>query len=738
MKPDGDLAIELRKLDDYHIRSRKDARAICAALGKLSTQSWDGERFSSPLHALVSLFQDVEDRDAPAFDVLYEEGLPQLIRIFDATIQPGNEKEVDDLLLVLKVLAMYGSREGAEKVVEAARRPLKPDGYMWHVIMCAFCEGHPHRDYVFEALSDPLPPDFIAVALLDSANTAAFEGAVERHPFDSLEGWNNLEIWLKDCDPEHFSYAHSATAALPFVSNPARDQLLALAMDHVDAGVQMEGAWAAGRLGREGGLQILSRFCLDVNHSDVAQRYLAELDRRDLIPAEATEPSFQAMAEFARWLAHPNELGQPPDELEVVDHRRLAWPPDRELKPFWLIRYRLRDQTGLEEDDVNCGLVGSVTWCFFLHKMHVRPPEDAYAIHCCWEMEHVSLIDEAEVTDASEYAAMLEQWQGACLQSPTITRVAELSPKLTNRARLVALASAKIDGVEGWVVLDGSRSTWYPKDEQPDKTHESNVLKIHVGRQLLGFDDQPDRKKYFVADRPRREPQQIITAYENLMIEAATSTLKRQKELLGSWSPLLRHFDAYVDALVEVNGAGKPETVIEVYERFLGLAAKADDAIRDDVYDSHCVLGEAFDTYVEAIVSCRRSAEVVDLIEFFAPHWDHNLGYGRLGRAAFKADRRDVAERFFLKLQDGLDAYYRFEEMSRLAEIWHDRGDVERARELLVDCMRKLVDEIQESEYNSDRRMFADEFQVHRSTYLRLSPDGENELAKLGVPSDPL
>ena len=29
--------------------------------------------------------------------------------------------------------------------------------------------------------------------------------------------------WLADPDPEHFSYAHSATAALPFIENPHRD-----------------------------------------------------------------------------------------------------------------------------------------------------------------------------------------------------------------------------------------------------------------------------------------------------------------------------------------------------------------------------------------------------------------------------------------------------------------------------------------------------------------------------------
>jgi hypothetical protein len=35
---------------------------------------------TSRLFALAGLFQDVEGREAPAFDVLYREGLPELTR----------------------------------------------------------------------------------------------------------------------------------------------------------------------------------------------------------------------------------------------------------------------------------------------------------------------------------------------------------------------------------------------------------------------------------------------------------------------------------------------------------------------------------------------------------------------------------------------------------------------------------------------------------------------------------
>jgi len=737
LKPDGDLVEELQSLDDYLIQSKKDAQAICQALTTLPEKGTSRrQHFTTPLHELTGLFQDVDGRQCPAFEVLYEEGLPELIRIFDATVEDATEETVDDLLYLLKILAMYGSFEGAQKIVEAAQMPLKPDAYMWHVILSTFSEDHPQRDFVLKALSDPLPTGFLAIGLLDSANHAAINGAFEEHPFDSPAGTSMLRDWLQETDPEKFSYAHSATAALPFVSNPARDQLLALAMDHVDPGVQMEAAWAAGKLGRETGLKVLAQYCLDVNHSDTAQRYLEELERTDLIPPEAQEPSFQAKAEFASWLSHPNELGQAPDMLEIVDHRELAWPPEGEPRPMWLIRYLLRDETGLGEDDVDCGLVGSLTWCFFLYKMNQRPPEDVYAIHSAWEMEHAELIDENEVTDPHEYASMLSQWTGDPLESANITQVAEISPKLKIPARFVALASGTIHGEEGWVVLDGPRSTWYPLAQQPSDTHESAILKIHIGRQLLGFDQPPDRMKYLLDETPSRTPHETIAAYEKLLNQATDASFIHQKKLLGNHSLLAQHFDRYIELLSASNHRDRNDAIIQTYERLLEAARRADSEVQEEAFDSFGILGAGFDAYSEALIAIGREQEVLGLVETFQPHWKHNLGYGHLGRAAFLAGQFDLAEPFFLEIRDGMDSSHRSETMSMLAEIWHDRGDTQAARDLLIECLKQTVKDFQESEYLSDRKMFAQCYQDHRATFLKLFPQDEPQLADQNLPEE--
>src|SRR5262245_23143292 len=94
-------------------------------------------------------------------------------------------------------------------------------------------------------------------------------------------------------------------------------------------------------------------------------------------------------------LACPSQRARgAPDELKIIDRRELAWPPSGERKPFWLIQYLARrdpPDTPLYDDDVGIGLVGSMTWCFFAYNLDERPPQDAYAIHCYWEMQHAKL-----------------------------------------------------------------------------------------------------------------------------------------------------------------------------------------------------------------------------------------------------------------------------------------------------------------------------------------------------------
>lgn len=675
----GDLTEELAELGEIKLKTESDAEAVCWGLQQLTRET---PELPVLAHSFTSLFQNVTEPECEAIQTLLERGIPELIRVYDL-LEECDAGERNARLFILKVLALYGTTEGVLKVLDVARQPFAPDNYMWSVIFGVFQPGHPQNELFYRSLRDPLPDGFMAVSLLDAANAVLIAGESLEHPFDTPEGVGRLKSYLTNADESEYSYAHSATAAVPFLSHPDRDTLLELAIDHPEAGVRMEACWAAARLGREAGLQRLIEYCLDFKTAESAKQYLTELGREDAIPPLATEPGFTAMSRFAQWCAHPSELGRMPDEVTIVDERELAWPPAGERKSFWLIKYKVLDRTGLEEDEEECGLVGSVTFCFFTTRLAQRPPEDAYAVHAYWEMECDGLIEETDVQDETEdYSSLLAQWTGTPLRGARMLLVTELSPELHYPQRLVGLASATLAGEPGWVVLDGLRSQWYPASEQPVHAYHSTILKIHVGRHLLGFKGKPDRKKYLAPKQPLRSPEQIICAYEKLLEAALAAAPAKRGEAFGTTGKLADHFDRYIQSLVKTGQKGKVRNV----------------------------LGR------------------------FAPHWDHPWGHEKLGAAAFSAGQDDLADQFWTKFKTECENWERSLEMAGLARIWHRSGRTDQARELLLNSLARLL-ESSKSATGADIGFFEEKFQHHRSAFLRLFPEEEALLARRGIPA---
>lgn len=369
------------------IRTTGDAAAVARFARKRHEALLDLERGHPwPLLSVVAaLFRDVETREA--FEVLRDDGLPALREAFDGLLgREWGERAADGLLSVVQVLALYRQEEDVARVARAVRDPSLVESEIWSGIFHAFDEGHPLRRVVLEALREPLPEGFACVAYLDFANELAREGSIP-HPFDTPGGTWRLEGYLTDSDPERLSHAHSAAAALPFVSEPARGRLLRLGFDHPSQRVQLQAGWALAKVGKRAGVDFLARFCLDQRYSALAVEYLKELGELNAIPARAMNPDFAAVAEMCRWLAHPMEFGRPPDEAEVYDTRTLLWPPANESRRLHLVKFRYRGAKLDGGDEVGVGLVGSVTFALFGETTTEMPPEDVYALHCCWELE---------------------------------------------------------------------------------------------------------------------------------------------------------------------------------------------------------------------------------------------------------------------------------------------------------------------------------------------------------------
>jgi hypothetical protein len=332
---------------------------------------------------------------------------------------------------------------------------------------------------------------------------------------------------------------------------------------------------------------------------------------------------------------------------------------------------------------------------------------------------------------------MFQQCELDGLDSARIISVVEVSPELQYRQQLVALAKATRHGQAGWIVLDGPRSRWYAESDMPADSWDKLVLMVHVGRVLLDFTDEPDRRSFLQSTLPPRPPEQIIESYEKLLAKARTDAAQAKK-LLGGHSVLGSAFPDYVAALSGLRSQSHATCTCSAYEALLAAAGQAPQSLQGELLDSFSPLGEAFDAYIDALVELNRQADVPALLARFRPHWDHNLGYGKLGSAAFRSGHDHIAESFIVKLRHSMNDWCRSEEIGFLAGIWKKQGRTDEAHELMIDALKGLRDQSRTAT-GSDRQLFEDWFQARRSTYLRLFPErGDDELRRHGIASSTL
>jgi hypothetical protein len=374
----GELSKHLEGLGEIEIKTVAEAKAIVEA-----AQSFlEGEPDSTNMYSVFNLFTANTKEKAAA--VLRDEGIPVLVQVFDVLANAektteGEHPYEDNLLHLLYIFALYEHPVGLDKIVETSKAGFASESYRWSTVFNQFAAEKVNTVPMMQALAQPLPVGFTRVAFLDMANRLAFSGAVDTHPFDTDEGKAALQEYLQG---ETNSYAHSATAALPFIKGA--EALLKLADKHADVWVRLESAWARAKLGQYAGAKLLAKATLDVHQSVRAIRYMQELKLDDHIPNDAHNLDFSALARMSDWLQHPNEFGRPASVLEVVDSRELYWPPVNETIQLSLVKYIYADE---EPVNVGVGMVGATTFALFGENSPQQSPEDLYALYCAWELE---------------------------------------------------------------------------------------------------------------------------------------------------------------------------------------------------------------------------------------------------------------------------------------------------------------------------------------------------------------
>ncbi len=378
----------------YRLTTAAEAEAVCRALD--SSRLYDADAFGEPvLFRLMTLFQSVPHGRGPAADVFREQGLPRVREIVRAALDHQvRAKRADEAaalhrrkadLFAVKILAMYRHPGDGRFIVEAARSERLCEGYLWEVIFQVLGDEHPEAAVVFESLRDPLPRGSAGAEYLAFANALMLGGKITQHPFESAPGIGRLAAYLRDHDPENYDQAVPAAAAIAFVDPSARPALLAAAQAHPYRLVRWEAAWALAKTGSEAGRQQLIAFARDPRSATRAIGYLEELGLEHLLPPEARDPNFIAMAEMCDWLMHPMEFGRAPDEIALYDTRELDWPPTGDRRRLWLFKFGYEPWDG-EDAEQGIGLVGSVTFALRDTRPDL-PPEDVYGLHCCWELQ---------------------------------------------------------------------------------------------------------------------------------------------------------------------------------------------------------------------------------------------------------------------------------------------------------------------------------------------------------------
>jgi hypothetical protein len=475
---------------------REDVEAIVERLEGIRVEALvESEKIRSDYGTLISFLFPLlpSDENKKIDDDLRERVDKHLQKILRGSLAESKEnyEQIDYVSMSsLSLLFELNRNVAITLMLDGMRSDGMSDSDSWSLILDKFNETDPRYDELLQLCRTELPKGKVAIEIAAAANQRLLEDNDFVHPLDCEAGLKRIEEWLDEKLPEdlkEYGAPLVATVSLAFIKSSKWRELLDMSSRHSDWSVRAEAGWVGGLRGEAGGIKLLVEMAGDVRYSDKAVRYLEELGLQERVPQEVKEPDFAARAEMAGWLGHPNELGRPPDEVTIIDKRKMKWPLEEEAVEVYLLRYVVKDLKESKSES-GVGMVGPMTFCHFGLKMEERSFEDVYGIHVYRELEAYGMVEDVDVNEVpGSLDYLLKSWKGEALSDVKILGACRLSPAIEYPRKLIAFASAKKMGEEGWVVLDGPRSVWYPKAKQPAEVAENAVLMLHVGRQILGL-----------------------------------------------------------------------------------------------------------------------------------------------------------------------------------------------------------------------------------------------------------
>lgn len=480
----GDREVE-DFIDTSEVRTVKEAQGLLDILAEVARApdkpSDDG---------LMVVIRLLEYSRGAAVKFILREGLLLLDRL--AGQLPSQSWAWAQALHAMAYFATKGSRQGLTcwcrhflapdpgreaEIYELAAAPLLVDE--------ATCTRH-----LFPELLRALACPAKRLAVVQVADAAFGYGHLPNHPLrGELEVLAELLMWSGgDNTRTPVAGALVACTALNMIESAEATEVLKKALACQHPGIRLRAASLLAPDGNEQALDVLVQATLVPLTTCEARSCLNELGHNDLIPVQAYDATLNLLGKFARTRDHFTFSGCGPlVSVELAAERKMPWPPHGKTVTARLVRLHLRDADEAPQLEIAGGVGDRGPYC--LRGVDPSSAEDCLAYLCYRNLVADNLIVEDECGEG--YDRLLGQWRKGRLENASVVTVADLSPRLRFGRRLVAIAAARRQGRDGYVILDGGDSIWKPSSKTGNEDPRA-TLGVYIGRRLLDLARAPD------------------------------------------------------------------------------------------------------------------------------------------------------------------------------------------------------------------------------------------------------
>lgn len=263
---------------------------------------------------------------------------------------------------------------------------------------------------LFPSVLDGLSHPSVAAPILDLANYLLRSNRITTHPADARR--DNLVMLLGavvgrlakfEEDPhsmgdsvesiqkvlgEAVALAVSLCDALGLIGWDGAVGKLYQAMELKHRRVQCEAAGALSRLQVEDGRKRLVELAAEPSARLRVIAYAEELGfDGDIDDAYKTNEA-RAEADMALWLSQPANMGVPPTNVEVIDHRLQYWPSFEQPIDCYLVRFEYHFGDRVYS---NVGISGPATFSLAADLADL-PNDDIFAVYAGWQVEHEDIV----------------------------------------------------------------------------------------------------------------------------------------------------------------------------------------------------------------------------------------------------------------------------------------------------------------------------------------------------------